>query len=256
MPSPTEIAAYIGAGAWIPILMVWAYRCWIRPFVTVTPQNFVLVGYTTWGPILNLNLAITIEKKDAMLEQFGAKITHENGGVHDFTWSGMSETFSQIRDATGTQQVVEKEHLAIALQLSTYMLTERFVRFQDPTYHVATLVGTGDLMAHDVYLRANNRINKLMDSQQWHDLIQAMTNHFWWIPGRYEIEFHFHSPHRAKLRNRKFTFLLTQLDVDRLRSNLNLIEEDMEDNCKGGQEGYEPHKVQWQWITSALNPNS
>jgi len=252
MPSPAEIAAYIGAGAWIPILLALAYRLWVRPSVTVTPENSVSIGYTTYGPIFNLNFGISVDKKDAVIEHFGVRLTHQSGAIHDLIWRSMSETFSQIRDAAGTQQVVEKEHLAIALRLSTSMLTERLVRFQDPEYHDVVRESSAPLTEHVAFLRENDRISEGTDSQEFHNFAQAVRNHYWWLLGRYEVEFYFRSPHQAELKKRTWQFTLTQVDIDRLRSNLDLIESDLENVLMIGQEGYEEHKPEWQWVNPAL----
>lgn len=192
-------------------------------------------------------------------------LTHESGAVHHLKWRGMSETFSQIRDARGTQQTVGKEHLTIALRLSQHMLTERHVRFQDPSFHRIVAESSVPLTAHLHFLRTNNRIHEAPASQQFHDFVQAISNHFWWIVGTYDVEFYFRSPHRAKLKKRKWQFSLTQLDLDRLQGNRELIAEDLERTIVGPQageepqdgeepqEGAEPQPIGWQWVNPALD---
>lgn len=254
MSTPAEIAAYIGAAAWLPIVIAWVYQRWVKPFVTITPDKTVSIGYTRLGPIFNLNMAVSIEKKDAILEHIGVKLTHENGDSHDLVWMGMAETFSQIRDSAGTQQIVEKEHQAIAVRLSMYLLTERFVRFQDPSFHEAVRDGTNSLLEHIGFLRANNRYVEVMASRQVHDLVQQMRGQNWWQPGKYIAEFHIRSPHRAELRDRKFAFTLSQGEIDRIRANLDLMQDDLEDVLRQDEQGYTQHKVDWQWVNVRFSP--
>ena len=39
MPSPAEIAAYVGAAAWLPQIVALVYRATVRPKVTIVPEK-------------------------------------------------------------------------------------------------------------------------------------------------------------------------------------------------------------------------
>ena len=54
---PEEIAAYIGAAAWLPQIAAWIYRSVIKPKLRVIPNQFAEVGFTTYGPIFNVRMA-------------------------------------------------------------------------------------------------------------------------------------------------------------------------------------------------------
>lgn len=256
MASPSEIAAYLGAAAWLPIIGNLVYRAFVRPFVTISPDTSVTIGFTGFGPSFNLNLAGSVEKKDATLEHLAVTLSHENGDSHRLVWTSMSETFSQVRDAAGMQQqIVEKEHRVIALRLSTNLLTERFVRFQDPAFHEAAKEPAHAVAQHGLFLIGQGRYNELLQSQQCHDLLQEIKNQFWWAPGRYTVEFHIRSPHRASIRKRQYSFALSKVDIEMLRNNLPLIEWALEDMIRQHEPEYTPKNPQWKTVLADLKPS-
>ena len=59
----TEVAAYLGAMAWIPQILKWGYRSIIKPVITITPEKSVSIGFTVLGPIFNLRLSINVDRK-------------------------------------------------------------------------------------------------------------------------------------------------------------------------------------------------
>ncbi len=79
---PAEIAAFVGAAAWAPHLWNMVRSYLIKPLVIFIPESSVQIGFTTLGPIFNLNMAIGIEQKDAILDGIYITIKHENGDNH------------------------------------------------------------------------------------------------------------------------------------------------------------------------------
>ena len=58
--TPVEIAAYIGAGAWIPQIISWIYKRMSHPIVKIVADSQAEIGYSYYGPIFNLNLTISV----------------------------------------------------------------------------------------------------------------------------------------------------------------------------------------------------
>ena len=130
-----EFAAYIGAAAWLPQIAAWIYRVLAKPKITIVPDRYADVGFTSYGPIFNIRMAFTADRKGAIIDGFELDLRHADGDVRTLRWSGLSETFSEITDAMGNRQIVGRDQTPIALKIWTESLVEKIVRFQEPRYH-------------------------------------------------------------------------------------------------------------------------
>jgi hypothetical protein len=91
--SSTEIAAYLGAMAWIPQILKWGYTAVIKPAITISPEKSVSIGFTVFGPIFNLRLSINVDRKDTLIDFIGVKLVHEDGASHSFEWARAWQSF-------------------------------------------------------------------------------------------------------------------------------------------------------------------
>ena len=113
--------AIVGAAAWVPQLVGWIVRRLATPRIRVIPGRSPEIGYTSFGPIFNLPCAISVARKDAIVERITATVTHQNGQSTEFRWTSLSETFSQVRSAEGLTEVGRNQP-AVALKVSTLVL--------------------------------------------------------------------------------------------------------------------------------------
>jgi hypothetical protein len=256
MTNPADVAAYIGAAAWIPQIFRWGYKAYAKPIVTIIPNKQIELGYTTFGPILNIRLGLAVERKDVILNEIYVTVRHSDHDTHVLTWMGMSEKFSEISDEMGKKQVVERSDDAIALKLSTLMLTQKFVRFQDTEFHQEVASPMNEATAHQSYLMKAepNYHDKLMASEQVHKLVEEYKKHFWWKAGKYSIHFQIRSPFKVNLSEKSFDFELLQDDIDALRQNLDLLRPAIENQIKLGLTGYTPKPLPWVWRNPKLSP--
>jgi hypothetical protein len=105
-----EIAAYIGAAAWLPIVIGWLYKIFVKAKVTIIPAEFPEIGFSTLGPILNVRMVITAARKMAIIDSIDLLLSHQDGDVRKFHWTGMTEQVNQIVDEAGaTRQRIQKE---------------------------------------------------------------------------------------------------------------------------------------------------
>jgi hypothetical protein len=65
----TDIAAYLGALAWLPQL----------PVIRIIPDRTAQIGHTIFGPIFNLRLSIDVNKKDTIVDFIGVQLRHKGG---------------------------------------------------------------------------------------------------------------------------------------------------------------------------------
>lgn len=247
--TPTEIAAYVGAAAWAPQILTWIYRWFVKPVVEIVPEKSIELGFTTFGPIFNIRLALSAAKKDAIIDHIEVELRHEEGEVRNLKWTGMREIFSKIVDAAGNRQLVEKDQPAIALKVTTVLLTEKFVRFRDLSFHARHRPVLNTLVEHLNYLKkqAEDYRDMVIKSKQFFDIVEIYKTCFWWRPGEYTVNFKIKSRHNANLNAGTFKFSLTQHDTDALRQNLDLISIDYENTTKSDLPEFKPKPVAWNW---------
>ena len=254
--NPAEIAAYIGAAAWAPQITAWAYRRFAKPRVRLIPQASVELGYTTFGAIFNVRFAMSTKGKDAVVERIGVTIQHEQGERHEFVWMGMRETFSEITDAQGNRQVVERDQPAIAVKLSTAILLEKLVRFQEPSYHEAHRPLVEALVSEHHRLKAAevDYRQQVLGSKEFSALMAFYKTRFWWKSGQYTATFAIRSPDRAELTPGSYRFRLPQYDVDALGKNLDVIRVDYTNSTMSDVADYQAAPVLWSWRNVPLSP--
>ncbi len=255
MATPAEIAAYVGAAAWLPQILVLIYRATIKPKVTVVPEKQAEIGYTTYGPIFNLRLAVSSANKDAIIDHVGASIHHEDGSVHEFTWAGMRETFSEIKDLSGNMQFVEREYSPIALVLNRDGVIERLFRFQDPSFHAKHKMLVRAVTDYQAYLKKTKTDyqQELLDSKPVHDLLEFYQQYFFWKPGKYTVTFSVKSPNRVIFTESSYIFEFKPYEVEDLKKNLPLFKTVTVNLIKSDIAGHKPEEVKWSWISTALD---
>lgn len=216
-----ELAAYIGAAAWLPQIVTWIYRRFVRAAITVVPDRYAEVGFTSFGPIFNVRMAFAADRKDAIIDGLELLLRHEDGETRRVRWSGLLETFSEITDSAGNRQVVSRDQNPIALKIGTESLVEKFVRFQEPRYHESLRPPMNSLMAHFSFLKRSgdpDYVQKALVSKELYELVDARRKSFWWRAGRYDVTLKLSSPKRFSLPHSRYAFKLTSAAVDDLKA--------------------------------------
>jgi len=133
--TPTELAAYIGALAWLPQIWSWIYGKIVKPKLRINCAATGEVGYSTFGPIVNIDVSISTEKRDALIEKISLKVTHEKGEVRTLTWNTLGEAPQEVRSATGeVTNRWTRTQPAIALRVGEYFSADKFVGFREVEY--------------------------------------------------------------------------------------------------------------------------
>lgn len=245
-----EIAAYVGAAAWLPQIAGIIYRRIVQPEVSITPGQYGEAGFTSFGPIFNLQLLFSVEKKDIVLDGLEMILQHTDGDLHILRWAGIGETFSEITDAAGNRQIVKRDQTPIAIKIGTESLIEKFVRFQEPKYHEIDRPMMANLLEHCSYLKQTNPtsyVEKALESKELFALIEARKKSFWWKPGTYEVTLKPSSPKKFKLANSNFTFKLTKIDIDFLKRNLSLLDIYLKNVISSSTPNFEFQPLNWNW---------
>lgn len=248
---PEEIAAYIGAAAWIPQIISWLYRALVKSKLLVIPNVFGEIGFTSYGPIFNVRMAFLVENRDLIIDGLGLSIKHEDGEVRDFGWAGLGETFSEITDASGNKQIVGKDQTPIALKVGTQSLLEKFVRFQEPRFHELDSELTQVLITHFNFLKQRNQdsfVSEVLSSKEYFSVVTQRQNWFWWKPGRYEVTLKPSSPQTFQLDRKSFMFEISSAEVDLLRKNLSNIEIELKNRILSNDPNAKSEPFSWHWV--------
>jgi hypothetical protein len=248
--TPQEIAAYIGAAAWLPQIATWLYRGFVLPSVRIVPNQYAEAGFTSFGPIFNLRMAFAVENKDIIIDGMTLSLRHQDGEIRVLRWAGLGETFSEITDAAGNRQVVGRDQSPIAIKVGTQTLLEKFVRFQEPRYHESDRPLIQALVAHFNFLKQTNPenyVSEVLASKELFSLLDARKKSFWWKAGRYDAEVQLSSPQKFRLIDSRFHFELTTNDVERLASNITTSEVDLKNIISSNLPDFQAQPLNWNW---------
>jgi hypothetical protein len=252
---PEEIAAYVGAAAWLPQIIVWLYKAIIKPKLRVVPNQFGEVGFTNYGPIFNVRMAFFVENRDLIIDGIDLLVRHEDGESHEFRWAGLAETFAETTDASGNKQIVGKDQTPIAIKVGTDSLLEKFVRFQEPRFHVADGKTTRELVSHFGFLKQREPdafVSQVLASKEFFSVVDQRQKWFWWKPGRYQVTLKPSSPQAFNLEGATFAFELTSIEVDSLRKNIPLVQTEISNIINSNVPDSKPEQITWQWANVAM----
>jgi hypothetical protein len=256
---PEEIAAYIGAAAWLPQIFVWIYRATVRPRLRVVPDQRAEVGFTSFGPIFNVRMAFFVGNHDLIIDGIDLIFRHNDGEERIFRWAGLGETFSEITDAAGNKQIVSKDQTPIAIKVATQSMLEKFVRFQEPRFHAADGPTTQALVSHFNFLKQKTPdafVPKVLESKEYFSVVEQRKKWFWWKSGRYEITLRPSSPQKFKLVGSTFAFELQETDVDLLRRNIPLVDTEIKNIIMSNVPDTKPDQLTWQWANVIMHRNN
>lgn len=223
-----EWMALIGAAAWLPQLGFVVYRSVITPRVVLIPVPELELGYTYFGPILNVKASLFAERKDAIILDMTVVLRHEHGREIVLEWHSFVEEFSELRDASGEATKVTRDQMATALRVSTAMPSEKFIRFQDPTFQDETRSLTRVAMEELERLKragSEEAVTEYLRSKENEALMSHFRHGLPWEAGRYEVTLRMQMLDRDEPAVAKSTFDLSQGEVDRIRKNIAATEE-------------------------------
>ncbi|MDM2911751.1 hypothetical protein OGX90_17730 [Citrobacter sp. Cpo012] len=250
--SSGDIVAYIGAAAWLPQIVHIFYKFITKPKLRFYYNNTVELSYTSFGPIFNLRMNLLSNKKPLLIEDLSVEIKHTDGDVHILRWVGITEMQSEISDNNGNKQYITKDYPAIAINLFQDLLTEKFIKFQEPKFHEKDLSLQNELLSHMNFLKSKSSSDfskETMESEQYHKLVASRNNFFWWKPGEYTVTVNAKSFDSFSLENNIFKFKLNQTDIDLLRFNIPNISKFI--NCQITQSD-EIENIKWNWLNPKI----
>lgn len=245
-----EFAAVVGALAWLPPIFTtvrnWLTRPQLRVITQVTPE----IGFTVFGPILNLRVAFTVTHKDIVITGVRLLLTHESGERKYFSWQGIVQRMGVMTNSQTGPMPFEKELNVLAMKVPVKDVEERLIRFQNQDFlkHKADLEAIS--LKKMAYLRESNTFiaEQFLRCQEMSELYSYNRQSFSWKSGVYQLKFIIESPDSFTLLDNEYTFSLAPLNIQEISKNLNHIEQYYANEVLPLKEGEEIKKISWNWV--------
>ncbi len=246
----TDLAAVVGALAWLPPIFV-AIRGWMtRPQVRVITQPSPEIGFTTLGPILNLRVALTVTHKDIVITGIRLRVTHESGEQAFFSWRGIVQRMGTMNYPQVGAVPFEKELNVLAMKISQKDVEERFIRFQSLDF----LERKAELDAISVKKLTHMRqaqpfdADAFLKSQEMSDVYAHVRQSFSWKPGGYRLQVLLESPDPFAIVDDEYAFNLSPLDSQNVADNLRHVEQFFANEVVPQAPGVPATQIAWKWV--------
>ena len=250
----TEIASIIGALSWSYPIGILVKNLISRPKIKIIPEDTFEIGYSTFGPIINFRCAISVEKKDAIIERIFAEVRHEDGETHDFVWKFLDEIQFEIRPFSGEGGgIIGRNQPAIALKVTTSSLAEKKIGFQDIKYqdiyntHFTRLI---DQMNHLQRTKASDINDELIATKEFTSLNDFFLNGMYWRKGSYSIRISVQTNFNKQRFIESINMILDNSDIELLKSNTLKLEpliRSILSPAKEGEIAQYPPPI-WNWV--------
>jgi hypothetical protein len=243
-----DLAAITGALAWIPPIFV-AIRSWMtKPKIRIVTERSPEIGFTTFGPILNLRIALTVTHKDIVITGIRLIVTHESGEQTNFFWRIIIQRMGTLNYPQGGTVPFEKELNVLAMKISLKDVEELTIRFHDLNY-LKSKSQLDDIAIKKLsYLRQAGTFDEsFLKSQEIVDVYSFIKQSFAWKPGSYRLQVQLESPDVFNVLDDHYSFTLSPLQVQNLSNNLLYIEQSFVIQVLPAAEGQVPAAIPWQW---------
>jgi hypothetical protein len=225
-----DIAAIVGAAAWLPQIIGWIQKSLAKPILRLIPAAAPEIGFTSFGPILNLTCAFTTARKNAIINDIRVKLKHENGETLALQWNAIVENKSETYTAAGQTETEHSLRSVLALKVTVDDFAERLMRFWSTTFRLGFADHWRRLRARRDALERNEadieRVKHLVQrSDEYSAVVDFCRGSFYWREGSYDVEVAVYCEELKKPLINNFTFTLYQPDVQALRANLTQLEE-------------------------------
>jgi hypothetical protein len=251
--TPADIAAYIGAAAWLPQIGKWAYDAWMTPKLRIVPGGDVLLSYTNLGPTVQLTASLFVQRRDALIERIALDSNHELGEKRHLVWVLVSELSHQLTVPTGEMVNFGRSQPATAIKVGTESPTDRQIVLQDPEFAKIARTFSDSVFDHYQFLKAKGEepMRALLESKEIRPAGEYFERNFCWRPGRYTFEITLRSASLRKDHVERFELALSPGDSDRLASNCALFNEYVSATILA-EEGIPSKLPSWKWVQAGI----
>lgn len=241
----TDIAALIGAAAWLQPVIAWIYHRLRRAQLKLLLHEEMRLGFSNIGPGIILDLAFFSQRGDVLVTEMNITAKHEDKDEHVFRWIWQEEQQGVIDVPQAGSMIFRKTRKSIAIFLENDTVQDKTIQFSDSRYIPEyERTRTELLKAKNELSKAGKPHTELQTASQLMAMNDLFKRFFYWKEGLYTLDVtatfngkHVAS-HTAKLR-------ITKPDLENLRANLDLIEYWIEEEFVQGNPSI---PIQWTTI--------
>ena len=184
-----DLLAILGALAWLPFIIQLIREKLKKPKLKIIPDNQIEIGFTTYGPIFNINLAFLSENKSALITKIDLELIHESNEKTEFTWIWFEESLLQL-DLPQAPISYKKNQKAIALNVEENVLVEKKIGFQSIKFKEESDRLIKILNEDSMNIKNSGKaLVELKSSSSYNNILDFAQNSFSWKVGIYEAKF-------------------------------------------------------------------
>lgn len=218
-----DIIAILGALAWLPQIISWAYNWIKKPKLSVYHDGEAEIGYIKNGNAFNLRFSFLARDKHALIDDIELVLTDKDGAHHTLKWMWYSETFYELQGPAGNS-IMAKQQNAIAINAFKDVLIEKFIGFQSISF-----IEARKQLAYRLTTFVENQKNNgdvdfdaVKRSYEYNELIRLYKKSLFWKAGEYSAIARIHIADTNETIEHSFKFRLSDLEIDTLNKNKEL----------------------------------
>lgn len=218
-----NILAILGALAWLPHVIIWLRNWLVKPSIEIISDNEIEIGYTTYGPILNIHLAFLSRRKKSLIKNIELELTHEDHGQQTFSWVWFEEILYETDVPKAGIFPTRKNQRAIAINLNKDELIEKKIGFQQHNFkeeHERLLQKTTQEYLN--LYNAGRDINELESKNSYNQLLSHYKDYFNWRSGEYHAKFIITLSENNLKFEHSFKFDLISSNIESLENNIQI----------------------------------
>jgi hypothetical protein len=216
--------AFLGALAWLPQIIIFIKNILTKPSISIISDKQIEVGYTSYGPIINIDLAFSSEKKDALINKICLELKHEKQEREVFMWEWFEEFLLEMAIPNQGRIPYTKKQKAFAIKVLTNSLSEKKIGFQIPELKAKAnkLIFELNGMKQNI-LEQEQDINIVKSQKEYHSLINLSKSSFIWKVGKYEINIDVFTKENKEPFKHNIEFSLSDFDIKQLEKNIEML---------------------------------
>jgi hypothetical protein len=243
-----NLLAVLGALAWLPHLISLVSNLLTKPNLSIISHPELELGYTTFGPILNMQLAFSAENKEVLIQRIEIILKHDSNETHLLSWDWFEEQLLQMDTPDQGPMPFKKNQRAIAIKILKESLVEKKIGFQEKKFkerHYELLNATKE--NYNNIIQSNQDITTLKVTKPYNDLHDFFKNSFIWKVGKYSVNMKVFIAKKDKPFEHNINFQLTNLDIKTLEANIKNCQDFIENSYIFGKLDFSP---QWRWVNT------
>lgn len=216
-----DVAAILGALAWLPQIFTWIYKWLSRPKVSIFHDTESEAGCIKNGCAFNVRLSFLSRKKHALIDDIQLYLTDKDGALHILKWMWCSETLYELLGPEGNA-TMSKQQNAVAINAYEDALIEKFVGFQSPEFNDERKRLSYQLQSFIENQKSGGAVNVdiVRQSNEYNNLVRLYKSNFLWKAGEYKCVLKVHVADTNQIIEHGFKFILSDIEEDALRKNL------------------------------------